>query len=188
MEFLYLPVTLLASVVSGETPALLYRYGRLRSTPKRRPAFIFSAASKVDGGIRRVNARRVFSAPTRASMAETCVREGEFVTRPYTLGQQRDECSLTCVFALLHDYCTMWGFDASQLLTRAYPGVWTPDYWTEERWKHVRRDADWQGVVIPRLWEPDSITGLCLSLHQHDRRALMDTMLDILPTRLQKPR
>ena len=176
MESLYLPDTILKNIHSVSTRTLRYRYGQIRADQGFREDFVVSAMVKVHGGIRFLRTR-LQKTPNYARIRDLCLLYGEYGVRPYMLGQQKDGPSSACVFALLDDYCTHVGIETLDLIYRAYPFQEIRETWDRPCLERLREDAEWQGTHFPTEWSMDGLIGLMLSIHNQDRRCLVDELL-----------
>ncbi len=177
MSLLLFPGLLLEDVHFGATASLRFLYGRLRRDGRRAAGYAFAATMTVRNGIRSLE-HCVAAEPSVEVISHLCLTKGRFAVRPYFLGQEEDSRSLVCVLTLLHDYCVSSGIDTSALMVRTYPGSEKPENWTAATWDVVRDSAFWQGVHVPKVWTPDGLIGLALSLHNHRKSLLVEELLD----------
>ena len=176
MESLCLPDAILKDIHSVSTTTLRYRYGRIRADQGFKEDFVVSAIVKVHGGIRFLRSR-LPRTPNYTQIRDLCLSYGEYGVRPYVLGQQKDKTSSACVFALLDDYCKHVGIDTLEVIYRAYPFQEIRDTWDRPCLERLREDAQWQGTHFPTEWTMDGLIGLMLSIHNQDRRCLVDELL-----------
>lgn len=108
---------------------------------------------------------------TKLSTAVKLVRRyGNFIERPYLLGQPCDGSIVAPVTALYLDFCARHGLNAQALRDEAYPEgeVLEPEA--------VAAFAHWQGVRIPHTWTAACYAGLLKSLTEVNQSTLRNTL------------
>ena len=97
-------------------------------------------------------------------------RYGNFIERPYLLGQPCDGSIVAPVTALYLDFCARHGLNAQALRDEAYPEgeVLEPEA--------VAAFAHWQGVRIPHTWTAACYAGLLKSLTEVNQSTLRNTL------------
>lgn len=108
---------------------------------------------------------------TRLSTAVKLVRRyGNFIERPYLLGQPCDGSIVAPVTALYLDFCSRHGLDAQVLHNEAYPGEGTLEPGA------INTFAHWQGVRILHTWTAACYAGLLKLLTEVNQSTLRNTL------------